>query len=195
MKTNNLTEQALIDGQIRNIINNHYKDKLIVSCNNIKKNGLEYGTPFFIKSEEYEVTYQNTLNNNNYFIILKDQSLLNLCYTFDKSGNVIKHTLSYFPPINVKTYIRIDYSSHSNNQKNHPVSHLHITSDSDNCRIPVGKVVMPDDFLFFVLKYFYCDNSNFVNSLKTGKGKSLIETKPYSKAFFTFSNFHRKQTN
>lgn len=182
MKTKN--DKEIINEQINHIYNNYYKDKIIRLCNKIKNDNFAYGVPFFMKETRYEDSYLAVLESNEYFIMLDDQSLINMCYLFDELGNIKKHTLSFIPPINTKTYIRVDF--HDDEKSVHYKTHLHISTNDDDCRIPVSKVVFPNDFLFLILKYFYCDKSNFVNSLKIGKGKKVLDKN--IKLFFAIGN-------
>lgn len=179
-QTKRKSDKQIVDEQLRSIACNYYNDKFINTCNPLFKNDLLYGKACIIKNGEYEKTYLESLNNNNYFLLLKDQSMINLFYTFDKDENILEHTLIYMPPPNSKTYIRFDFKEKAIITKRgivEPSSHLHNSILDDDYRIPVDKIVMPYDFVYFILKYFYMDNSNFLNSMKVGLGKIIACSK------------------
>ena len=55
----------------------------------------------------------------------------------------------------VSQYLRIDYEEQGRKEFCHSLIHLHMGPGRDSLRIPVDSVIYPNDFMFFVLNYFY----------------------------------------
>ena len=182
--TKRISEKETVIKQIRSIVNNYYKDKIINFCNILTEHNNKIGYSKFINSNEYENVFQKIVDNNEFFLMLKDQSLISIAYIFDVSGTIVKHTLSYLPSSNKRPYIRIDYSFETP-LKNHPATHLHISLEEDSCRIPVKSVLMPNDFIFFILKFFYFDESDFIENLDVGSRRNTIVKNLATKIFLS----------
>lgn len=129
-----------------------------------------------IRINSYAETFDSIMYNNEYTILLNDDSMIIMQYRFDESQKIIGHTLSFLPNfrrnlfdedvqseeikesqlfLRLGNYIRIDYDEQGQEEYYHSLIHMHIGTAKDTLRIPVEHFVLPFEFLFFVLKYVY----------------------------------------
>ena len=129
-----------------------------------------------IRLNSYTDTFDQMIYNCEYTILLQDDSMIVMNYQFDKSDNIIGHSLSFLPNFRndlfadrdqedeikenqmlsrIGNYIRIDFDEQGREEYYHSLIHMHIGTSKDNLRIPVEHFVLPFEFLFFILKYIY----------------------------------------
>lgn len=129
-----------------------------------------------IRINSYAETFDDIMYNNEYTILLNDDSMIIMQYNFDESQKIIGHSLSFLPNfrrnlfdeddqseeikesqlfLRLGNYIRIDYDEQGQKEYYHSLIHMHIGTAKDALRIPVEHFVLPFEFLFFVLKYVY----------------------------------------
>ena len=126
------------------------------------------------------------IKNDNYYIIFNDFSILHFDYMFDESNNVMFSRLTYLPYIENETnqdiqyskYIRIDYEPDDHVEFVHTKCHMHIGIDKNNFRIPVATLFFPIEFIYFILKYIYHEDSEFLKLIKleNNKDTKLVES-------------------
>lgn len=152
--------------------------------NNFKKNSDTFGkkTSKFTK-KNYIDSYKNTIiENGNYQLIFRDESVISFFYKFDNNNQIISYSLSYIPGIceeitideydyndvkellesSYKDYIRIDLEEEGYKEILHTKNHLHyrvIENDENtlrnNIRIPICQIMYPLDFIYIICKYIY----------------------------------------
>lgn len=133
-----------------------------------------------VKRSNYLEAFDKIVNNNQYFVMFNDSSILHLDYLFDESKKVIFSRLTYLPYIeneieeNVQysKYIRIDYEPDDHVEIIHTKCHMHIGIDKNNFRIPVATLFFPLEFIYFILKYIYHEDSEFLRLIKLENTKS-----------------------
>lgn len=129
-----------------------------------------------IRLNSYAEIFDHMIYNNEYTILLNDDSMIIMQYQFDESEKIIGHSLSFLPNFRrnlfddcdqeeeikesqlfsrLGNYIRIDFDEQGQEEYYHSLIHMHIGTAKDNLRIPVEHFVLPFEFLFFVLKYIY----------------------------------------
>lgn len=156
----------------------------------------------YIKRKNYNIVFEHLYNQNNYFIEFNDLAILHFEYAFDKK-RIIFSRLSYIPWINIdedeeetnddgdedeyfrddkenvqySKYIRIDYKPKDHEEIIHTKCHIHIGIDNSNFRIPVSTIIYPKEFVYFILKYIYHEDSEFTNLIKLKNEKEILLTK------------------
>lgn len=136
------------------------------------------------KRRNYNDVFNKVLNNDEYFIIFTDFSILHFDYMFDDENQVIFSRLSYLPHIDNEAientqyskYIRIDYEPDDHKEIVHTKCHLHIGIDKNNFRIPVSTIIYPLEFIYFILKYIYHEDSKFTNLITLNNEKEILLT-------------------
>ncbi|QNM95773.1 DUF2290 domain-containing protein [Chitinimonas koreensis] len=148
-----------------------------------------------LRDISYEEIYTEVESNDGYHIKLPDGGLLIFQYTFNGTTTLTKHRLCYFPSFELPIYdkapnlyendelygdvilnklvrfpIRFDYDPNAHKDVEHPISHLTL-GQYDNCRIPVGAAVSPNEFAMFILRNFY--------SRSYKKNKNALDKKPH----------------
>ena len=131
----------------------------------------------FTYKNYYEV-YNNCLKNQNYQILMQDESMISMYYSFDNKGEINRYNLSFIPSLNsevtkysceihniiedVENYLRIDFDGQGYKKILHEKQHLHlglnVNSKSHNrnlIRLPIAEKFYPWDFIFLVLKLIY----------------------------------------
>lgn len=148
-------------------------------CIGIKKNNFDMSI-MLNTHLEYKELHEQLDKSHIYNIKLLDGALVSLYYEFDKSYDLVKHRLTFFPSttlfsleskenedvdmlehiyadiINHNIYptpIRFDYDPQAS-KIDHSPSHLTI-GQYENCRIPVSNPVSPTNFFNFIFKNFY----------------------------------------
>ena len=87
-----------------------------------------------IKRRNYDEVFNKILDNDEYFIIFTDFSILHFDYMFNDENQIIFSRLTYLPYVDneaVKNvqyskYIRIDYEPDDHKENVHTKCHLHI---------------------------------------------------------------------
>lgn len=129
-----------------------------------------------IRIHSYPQTFDDIMYNNQYTILLNDDSMIIMQYRFNESQKIVGHSMSFLPNFRrnlfdedeqseeikesqlfsrLGNYIRIDYDEQGQQEYFHSLVHMHIGTAKDTLRIPIEHFVLPFEFLFFVLKYIY----------------------------------------
>lgn len=140
---------------------------------NVKVNFSNYANEFYRIATEEKTT-----------IVLEDNSIINLNYSFDKEGFIIEHHLSYLPnpmasnvsPQEIESkYIRIDYENLGYAPKIHSNIHFHI-GRYKNLRFPCTSIVSPIQFISFILLFYYnTEYSEFSRFLNKDNLRNLLQ--------------------
>lgn len=139
--------------------------------------------PGFIQTPSRSIDFIDLLRNNSYSFILKDGSIIQLMYLFDKH-QLKKYRYLYYPcPIQLdesferyeeglaefilerlssmqiedvpnRAPIRFDFEA-GKSAEYHPTSH--VTINDQSCRIPLKSPLGFDDFAKFVMENFYAE--------------------------------------
>jgi len=101
----------------------------------------------FYECPKIIICYEEFLKNEGFDIRECDDSGIDFYADYEqyKSEAVLKQSV---------TPIRYDYDESSYDSIKHPVSHIHIGLEND-LRIPVRRIMMPKDFVAFVLRHIY----------------------------------------
>ncbi len=189
MKTKNKTAFDCAKRQINDIHNRIYNLKLLssINCPKIVETSKfsTIGKTYYVDKDNFDSIAERVMNDEDYFILFNDGCVVNIAYTFDSNGEVLKHKLDFFSVFDSHIYLRIDYSSdEEENKKNkHPTTHLHTSIVKDSFRIPANIPVSPYSFLHMILRYFYNNESDFTNSLVDAKWKKACKEKVYLSSF------------
>lgn len=169
-----MNDFTAIKQDLKWILSNYTKSNNIDEVNKfvIKDNNIGIHLPH-IKRKNYREAIDDLLKKKNYYIVFNDISLLHLEYEFDKENNVCYSCLSYLPFIDnelheneqFSKYIRIDYAPNDHKEIVHTKCHLHIGIDKNSFRIPVQTIIYPKEFIYFILKYIYHEDSEFIHLL------------------------------
>jgi hypothetical protein len=133
-----------------------------------------------LKDVPYDIIYEELESHHSYHIKLPDGGLIVFQYEFEAYGLLAKHRLAYFPSPVLPTIdeapdlyardelyadilskrlvrfpIRFDFDPDSHKDVLHPKCHMTL-GQFEGCRIPVVRPVMPNAFLLFLLRNFYC---------------------------------------
>lgn len=135
-----------------------------------------------IKIDNYQEIMNEILTNQDYSLSLFDGSLICFCYSFSDLGDIEKSSLSFLPNVESDAlfrhksfeyhgeyYLRIDYEPSSFEEFSHSNVHIHATIGKEGIRFPAKRVVLPSEFLLFILMYIYGLQEKvdaFRNSLK-----------------------------
>lgn len=174
-----------IQQDLKWILSNYTKSSNIDEVNKyvIKENNIGLHLPH-IKRKNYRDSIDNLLRTKNYYIVFNDFSLLHLEYMFNKENNVYYSCLSYLPFIDnelqeneqLSKYIRIDYAPNDYKEIIHTKCHLHIGIDKNEFRIPVQTIIYPKEFIYFILKYIYHEDSKFTSLISLNNKKEILLT-------------------
>ena len=135
-----------------------------------------------IKRKNYRDTLDSIISSQNYYIAFNDLSLIHLYYVFDENNNVCYSCLTYLPFVDnelnenqqLSKYLRVDYSPDDYVEIIHSKCHMHIGIDKNDFRIPVQTIIYPKEFIFFILKYIYKEQSEFSNLIKLNNQKENL---------------------
>ena len=152
-----------------NIINNYHERKQEIG-----------ETTEHIKYSSYKYVFDKLLSEENYTILLTDDSMFVMDYIFDESGSIKEHTLSFLPNYKVdimdknneedtedanisdetfcrrlSNYVRIDYTEKGRKEYYHSSVHLHLGVFEEGIRLPLQHFLYPYEFLFMIFKYIY----------------------------------------
>ena len=174
-----------IQKELRWILSNFTKSKNIDVVNRfvVKDNNIGIRLPH-IKRSNYREPIDNLIEKKNYYISFTDFSLLHIEYEFDKESNICYSCLSYLPYIDneehenkqLSKYIRIDYAPNDYKEIIHTKCHLHIGIDKTSFRIPVQTIIYPKEFIYFILKYIYYEDSEFIRLITLNNEKDILLT-------------------
>ncbi len=136
------------------------------------------------KRRNYFDVFNKIIDNDEYFLLFADFSILHFDYMFNDNNQVIFSRLTYFPyvenelakNIQYSKYIRIDYEPDDHKEIIHTKCHLHIGIDKNNFRIPVSTIIYPIEFIYFILKYIYHEDSKFIELITLHNEKESILT-------------------
>lgn len=179
MKKNKQSDFEYIKRQINHINNRIYALKIASSINHplIKefRDCKIIGESYFVDFENYKNTVDKILQDEKYFILLNDECVINIAYTFDANGTIVKHTLDFLSILDPMVYLRFDYSLNreENDKSNHQYPHMHTSMSKNTFRIPVSAPVTPFALLSIVLKYYFNDDGAFVDTLSDSKWASF----------------------
>lgn len=102
---------------------------------------------------------QQSIDCDTFSILFEDFSFMCFYYVFDQNKNLILSSLSYVPYCNNdddlknNSYVRIDYDKVGYREFIHPLSHMHLTLNENNVRLPLDHIMTPHEFLFFIYTY------------------------------------------
>lgn len=195
MKSN---DYSLISGDFIRIRNTKRKPEVLLSFCHPDMNHFYQGKKFlgsekvFFDKTNYDVKFKDASDAAKYTFLLSDGSMIMMQYLFDAKGLLLEHSLTYAPDPSLifdKHFTRIDYSSNNNDFKDviHSKCHAHFSISDSSPRITVNHYLMPSDFLFLILKYYYLDDSEFTNSLVINKNR--IQTLSSKESKLVFINF------
>ncbi len=189
MKADEHTERFLVRKQFNdlfliqqiigliNIVNNNYHEKELSIGTKSEK----------VTPERYVESFNRMEKEQTYTLTLIDDSMLCFYYEFNEKGQIVKHELSFLPSYRIedgsgeyydevppfelfkkiRNYVRVDFDEVGYKEYIHSRIHAHFgTEKSNEIRIPVEHVVLPYEFLFFVLKYIYRIDDNELSSLQ-----------------------------
>lgn len=171
------TQKEIVREQFLQLNNLQRKIKEINMVNDFHERMYEIGEESQrIRINSYAETFDDIMYNNEYTILLNDDSMIIMLYHFDESQKITGHSLSFLPNfrrnlfdeddqneeikesqlfLRLGNYIRIDYDEQGQEEYYHSLIHMHIGTAKDTLRIPIEHFVLPFEFLFFVLKYVY----------------------------------------
>lgn len=137
------------------------------------------------KRKTYRSHFNQIVDSSRYFLLFNDSSIIHFDYLFNGENKVIFSRLSYLPyiqneveeNIQYSKYIRIDYKPEDHKEIVHTKCHLHIGIDNNNFRIPVSTIIYPKEFVYFILKYIYHEDSEFTKLIKLNNEKDILLTK------------------
>lgn len=212
MKLNKCKERELVREQF---INLYFIQQNIGTISVINGNFHERERAIGIKSEKitperYVESFNKMESEETYTLTLIDDSLICLYYEFDETGVITKHELSFLPSYKVedesdeynddvspfelfkriRNYVRVDFDDVGYKEYTHSLIHAHFGCGKGNSiRIPVEHVVLPYEFLFFVLKYIYRIDDDELLTLQFtyGRGSKLTDNEK-DKLRLLFSN-------
>lgn len=180
-----MNDFVAIQQDLKWILSNYTKSSNIDEVNRfiIKNNNIGIHLPH-IKRRNYRDSIDDLLKTKNYYVVFNDISLLHLEYVFDKDNNVCYSCLSYLPFVDnelheneqLSKYIRIDYAPNDYKEIIHTKCHLHIGIDKNEFRIPVQTIIYPKEFIYFVLKYIYHEDSEFLKLINLANSKNNLLT-------------------
>lgn len=133
-----------------------------------------------LRDTSYKEMYDHLDVNRQYSIKLLDGGLIHFKYKFQGNGQLLKHTLAYFPAPNFEPYqnepelyidegnfyvevisknilpvpMRFDFAPDEAEEMVHPASHMTL-GQYKNCRIPLAGPLCPVSFMNFILRSFY----------------------------------------
>ena len=126
-----------------------------------------------MKRIEYNRIYQQLLEDRSYHLLMGDGGILQMMYTFNKTGNsIISHRLAYFPkpmghdfneafielPVeSLPVPVRFDYNLTNQSAETelfHTPSHCTF-GNRQSSRIAVSQEITPNEFISFVLRLNY----------------------------------------
>ncbi len=207
MVNRKLSELEIVRKQFLFFENNYYKCAKIncVSGYREKHNIIGFSSPR-INFKSYREVYTDMVENNKYYLIFIDGSILNMEYLFD--GNIIcKHTLSFYPSCNnelgssgsealeqygiedeneiedlqilLSNYIRVDFDEVGRKEYFHSLVHMHTSVFKQSVRFPVESYILPLEFICFVLKYIYRENGQYLDDwyVKLQSDYNLFDTR------------------
>lgn len=189
MKADDYTERYLVRKQFKNL---YLLQQIIGLINIVNNNYHERDFSIGMRSEKitperYVESFKKMEMEQAYTLTLIDDSMLCFYYEFNENEQIIKHELSFLPSYRVddgsgeyyddvspfelfkriRNYVRVDFDEVGYKEYTHSLIHAHFGSEKNNeLRIPVEHVVLPYEFLFFVLKYIYAIDDNDLSSLQ-----------------------------
>lgn len=191
MVSRNLSERDIVKQQFLYFGNNYYKCPKInrISGYKAEHNIIGFSSPR-INFQSYREVYADMVENDKYYLIFIDGSILNMEYLFE--GDIIcKHTLSFYPSCNnelgssgtedlerygieddigieklqvlLSNYIRVDFDEVGREEYFHSLVHMHASVFKQSVRLPVESYILPLEFICFVLKYIYRENGQYLD--------------------------------
>ncbi len=194
MKNKKVKEITQIKTEIRWLYANYNKISIIMNVKQPSCNNSSIGEIIpHVKKSNYKSVYKELFENEKFTILFTDMSMVCLYYRFDKSGAVVGHNLMFFPAPNDEDnpndfdticakYIRIDYDQTAYKEIDHTKVHLHIGLYKTNFRLPVAHFFSPKEFIFFVAKYIYHNNSSFLDKLLCARDRNILLSNDEQKA-------------
>ena len=178
MRADEYTERYLVREQFMNL---YLVQQVIGSINIVNNNYHERELSIGTKSEKitperYITSFKQMEIEQTYTLTLIDDSMICLYYEFNDNEQIIKHELSFLPSYRIedgsgeyyddvspfelfkriRNYVRVDFDEVGYKEYIHSLIHAHFGAEKNNeIRVPVEHVVLPYEFLFFVLKYIY----------------------------------------
>lgn len=193
------TQKEIVREQFLQLNNLQRKIKEINMVNDFHESGFEIGEKSQrIRINSYAETFDDIMYNNEYTILLNDDSMIIMLYRFDESQKITGHSLSFLPNfrrnlfdegdqseeikesqlfLRLGNYIRIDYDEQGREEYYHSLIHMHIGTAKDTLRIPIEHFVLPFEFLFLVLKYVYRLSDEQLTGLECSVQRENILTK------------------
>lgn len=165
-----MTDYDNVYFQMKNLYIKLAKIPYVSSISFPEKHPLFLGTKTIkINANKYREVFDKMIEENIYTILLHDFSIINLYYEFDEKGILLHQSLSYIPYYENDffdtKYMRVDFEMEGRREFVHSLIHLHYSIYKNDIRLPVEKPIMPNQFVFFVLKYYYHINDKFLNTL------------------------------
>lgn len=143
----------------------------------IKKNSIGKTSGKFTYSNYYE-RYKECIDDNNYQLMMQDESIITMFYSFNDNESISKYNLSFIPSLNceidennceinniigdVENYVRIDLDEKGYEKIVHEKQHLHLglnfntkNNERHKIRLPIGEKLYPFDFIYLILKFVY----------------------------------------
>lgn len=169
------TDYNIVKEDIKFINSNQHKLKHInyVNLNRIENLNIGRKTPM-VDSDNYKGVYDEIIGNNSFEILFKDSSFITFQYSFNKRKSFAKYSLHYFPncyineTLSIKEigkYLRIDFEPNSHRPNIHSSVHIHPNIFRQEIRLSFSTHVYPKDFLYIIMKYFLCDESDEIELL------------------------------
>lgn len=217
MKEVKCTEYEIVKKQMQHLYIVQERIPIIndVRITKIRSDEIGERTNKFTHSNYHEV-YKTMLEEEEFNILINDESMISLYYMFNEDGKIKQHNLSYIPSIdmeiylcenislenqiiisrNANNYIRIDYDKTGKKEIVHTDIHLHfgIYAKEENLanyefRIPMEGILFPYEFIYIIFKYLYGLDDEYVSFLLEEKySKSVcLESNECDKLVLTFS--------
>ncbi|MEK4236195.1 DUF2290 domain-containing protein [Paenibacillus sp. FSL H7-0714] len=211
-----MTDYQIVKKQIEHlyIIQEHVPIINAVNCWNVKGRQIGERTNK-LTLENYHEVYKKMLEEQEFHLLINDESVISLFYLFDENGKVSQHSLSYIPSLDIEiyasdtlslenhisisrtanNYIRIDYDKTGKKDVVHTDVHMHFGifhkqnhMSSSELRIPLEGILFPYEFIYIILKYLYDVEDEFLTALFEDKyiKFSCLEKKEQDKLILSF---------
>lgn len=215
MKLDN-SEYQIVKSQIEHlyVIQENIPIINAVNCWNVKGRQIGERTNK-LTLENYHEVYKKMLEENEFHLLMNDESIISFYYLFDENGKIYQHSLSYIPSLDIEiyasdtlslenhisisrtanNYIRIDYDKIGKKNIVHTDVHMHfgVFHKQDHMsfselRIPMEGILFPYEFIYVITKYLYDVDDEFLTKLLDEKYKksSCLEVIEGDKLILSF---------
>lgn len=129
--------------------------------------------------DSYLERLNHVIDDSEYSVLFDDFSFASLFYQFDKDKKLVYSSLNFVPyyedadELKNNKYVRIDYEEQGHLEFIHTYSHMHLTVNKNDIRLPIDHVLTPNEFIYFVLVHIYHELDN-INKLDLNSNLSPV---------------------